>query len=227
MEMSAKKEYRCPYQGKKIITRDGEVIDSPCCRSNYCPRCCWYRKWKLMLRSPHHHLVVACYHTYMVLPYYKPIPSAVKKRVNKFFWDGLRRRYKQLAYAHSLEQQRGLLHGNWYVLSDTQIDPEFVLERWKRALLKHADIAFEKAHGSVAGVDNQKKVMQYLLKYGCKDPENYLPERGRYRKLYYTSPNWDEFIRKRCDETLLELIFEAQMLEQEDESRAGVSHGKG
>jgi hypothetical protein len=146
-----------------------------------------------------------------VLPYYKPVPKDVKKRINNFFWRGMRKRFGPLAYIHSLEQQGGLLHGNWHVLSDKRVEKEFVLTRWRDALARHAALKFNDAHGSCDSVIDPKKVTEYVVKYYEEDPNSYLPKRGRYRKVMYTSPNYNEYVLARTGDTLL-----AKLLEQDE-----------
>lgn len=205
--MSTKNIVRCPYKNKAILLPNGQVIESPCCKSPYCKRCCWYRKWKLLQDAPHKHILLTCYQAYMVLPYYKPVPKDVKKTINNFFWRGMRKRFGPLAYIHSLEQQHGLLHGNWHVLSDKRVDKVFVFTRWREALARH-DIEFKDADGYCDAVIEPQKVTEYVVKYYEADPADYLPERGRYRKVMYASSGYNEYVLARTADTLVAKLLE-------------------
>ena len=209
-KMPTKNIERCPYENKVIILPSGEVIESPCCKSPYCKRCCWYRKWKLHQEAPHRSVVLDCFQTYLVVPYYKPVPRDVKKRINGFFWRGMRKHCGPLAYLHSLEQQGGLLHGNWHVLSDRCVDPQYVFTRWGEALGRYARISFKAKDGYCDSAISPQKVTEYVLKYYDKDPAEYLPERGRYRKVVYPSPNYNEYVLARTGDTLVGGLFEEQ-----------------
>ena len=209
--------YRCPYENKTFFNRKTcEIIESPCCRSNYCKRCCWYRKWVLLQRGTHHHTVVDCYHYYLMLPYKPPIPSAVKKRINHDFWGWMRRKYGKLAYMHTLEQQRGLLHVNYYLMTDKPIDIGAVKACWAKVVKVKANVEVMTSEMGVRSINEGKShevgqdregVIKYILAAYEHDPSTYLPERGRYRKLYFTSNNWDQWIADRCDAALLDKLL--------------------
>lgn len=201
-------EPKCPYLNKAFLLPNGQIIQSPCCKSPYCKRCSWYRKWKIHEVAPHTCFVLHCYQTFLVLPYYKPVPRRTKKTINEYFWRGLRARFGPLAYIHTLEMQHGLLHGNWHLLTDKQVEKEFVLLRWGNALLRHANITFQKHEGYCDAIINPKKVTEYVLKYYEKNPEDYLPRKGIYRKIMYMSQNYNQYVTERCDDALIAKICE-------------------
>jgi hypothetical protein len=161
-------------------------------------------------------VVLNCFQSYLVLPYYKPIPRVAKKAVNEFFWRGLRAKVGPLAYIHSLEMQSGLLHGNWHLLSDKRVDKEYVFARWSEALNRHAQITFKEQDGYCEPVITPEKVTEYVLKYYEKDPTTYLPERGRYRKVMYPSQNYNEYVLARTADTLISQMFECDVTTESD-----------
>jgi hypothetical protein len=145
-----------------------------------------------------------------------PVPPELKKRINHDFWGWMRRKYGKLAYMHSLEQQGGLLHVNYYLMTDKSLDVDAVKERWAGVVLKKAKIEVKPQEMSVRSISEGKSyevgkdrenVIKYILAAYEKDPATYLPERGRYRKIYFTSANWDRWISERSDSTLLDKLL--------------------
>ncbi len=197
---------QCPTKNKTIRTKSGKKVKSPPCKSNYCPRCCWLRKWEIMTNAPHMSAYIDCHQTYLVLPYYRLVSRSEKKKINKSFWDSMRRQYGELEFIHTLEQQGGHVHVNYHVLSDFPLSEEHVIKRWTAAC-KHQGISVDPEDIYVEPVKSSKAVTRYIVKGKRKDPENYLPVKGMYQKVMYFSAGYDEFVRKRAADTLIADLF--------------------
>jgi len=162
----------------------------------------------VLQKGAHFPIATSCFHTYLELPYYKPVPSEVKSNINRYFFKGLKKKLEDLAYIASLEEQNGLLHVNFYLLSNIKPDPDYILNRWDDALITKADIdCFQTNEASVKPIIDREKMLKYMIKYNRKDPQNYLPQQGKYKKLIYTSRNWKSYIEDHTLDGVLDDLF--------------------
>lgn len=159
---------------------------------------------------PHNRTLVNAYHTYLVLPYYAEIPSQLKNKLNRAFLQDLKRKYGKIAYLHGLEKQHGHLHVNYYMLSDERLDIEFIREKWGKWLERHTKQKLKAADDVYAEpVNDHRNAAQYIVKYFRPEmPHEYLPERGRYWRTYYTSRNFTQFCDERSEDALLQNLLE-------------------
>ena len=106
----------------------------------------------------------------------------------------MRRKYGAIAYIQGLHEQNGLLHCNYHTLSDIRFDPDIVRDFWIASLPLYLRKNIKDDSIYAEPAISEKKTVAYLLKYGESEPEAYLPERGRYRKIFFTSPNYNDFL---------------------------------
>jgi hypothetical protein len=138
----------------------------------------------------------------MVLPYFAPVPRQTKAKINRAFWRRMRRTYGEIAYIHGLHEQNGLLHVNYHALSNQPFEPDLVYEFWRSSLPANLHPKLVRESCTIEPALAEKRTVQYLLKYWNDNPDEYLPERGAYRKLFFTSPNYNSFITSHLTETL-------------------------
>jgi hypothetical protein len=91
-------------------------------------------------------------------------------------------------------------------VQDVAFEPNIVFEFWRLSLPTNLRMKLTKASCSIEPALSEKKTVQYLLKYWNDDPAEYLPEQGKYRKLFFTSPNYHTFITSHLTENLVDKI---------------------
>jgi hypothetical protein len=101
-------------------------------------------------------------------------------------------------------------------MTDKPIDIDAVKACWAKVVKVKANVDVKTEEMGVRSINEGKSyevgrdregVIKYILAAFEKDPSTYLPERGRYRKLYFTSNNWDQWIADRSEAALLDKLL--------------------
>lgn len=204
--MSTEKIHYCRTQGKTFRTKTGKTITSPPCGNVRCPRCSIHYRLSKFFRMPINEITIAV-HTYCVLPYYSYTTIKQKSNINRHFIRKLKRRYKELAYVVTYEQQHGLYHSNWLLLTDDKTDVDFIRDKWLETLQAYGASNANIKDIKASHVESIHAVSRYIFKTDTKTTIH-IPSKEASPRTVTFSRNWAKFKVDRDGEEMIAKLFD-------------------